>query len=175
MFPEVAAAALLNTFIFGYPLPANSVDLAPARAAKSLPAHEILAQGSRVRAPSSPAPAEADAANSAARLGEMERGETFGHLLSARTAQPSRQMRREGRRHASVQPAHRGATALAETRRDESYLADLVGEIPLLERGRPDKFPIRASLTLVLAGSSTALEGCAGSIEQLLNGEAQKF
>jgi len=66
-------------------------------------------------------------------------------------------------------------TALAETRRDESYLADLVGEIPLLERGRPDKFPIRASLTLVLAGSPTALEGCAGSIEQLLNGEAQKF
>jgi len=103
MFPEVAAAALLSTFIFGYPLPAISVDPAQARAAKSLPAHDILAQGSPA-----PAPAEADAANSAARLGEMERGETFGDLLSARTAQPSRQMRRECRRHASIQPAHRG-------------------------------------------------------------------
>jgi hypothetical protein len=63
MFPAVAAAILLSTFSFGNPS-ANSADLAQARAAKSLAAHEILAQASPPPATTEPAPApsEADAA-----------------------------------------------------------------------------------------------------------------
>jgi hypothetical protein len=73
MFPAVAAAILLSTFIFGNPS-ANSADLAQARAAKSLGAHEILAQASPPPATTEPAPApsEADAAVEA-RIKELHR------------------------------------------------------------------------------------------------------
>jgi len=42
----VAAAALFGTFVFSIPLTASSADLAQAPAAKSLPAHEMLAKAS---------------------------------------------------------------------------------------------------------------------------------
>jgi hypothetical protein len=63
MFPLVAVAILLSTFIFGNPS-ANSAELGQARAAKSLAAHELLAQASPPPATTEPAPApsEADAA-----------------------------------------------------------------------------------------------------------------
>jgi LTXXQ motif family protein len=62
MFPAVAAAILLSTFIFGNPS-ANSADLAQARASKSLAAHEILAQAAPpATTEPAPAPSEADAA-----------------------------------------------------------------------------------------------------------------
>jgi len=63
MFPAVAVAILLSTFIFGNPS-ANSAELGQARAAKSLAAHELLAQASPPPATTEPAPApsEADAA-----------------------------------------------------------------------------------------------------------------
>ena len=56
----VAVATLLSTFICN-PLPANSADLTQARAAKSPPAHEILAQASPPPATTEPAPAPANA------------------------------------------------------------------------------------------------------------------
>jgi len=57
----VAAAMLLGTFTFGNPLAANSAGLAPAGAAKPLPAYEILAQASSPPATTEPAPVPAEA------------------------------------------------------------------------------------------------------------------
>jgi hypothetical protein len=69
----VAAATLLSTFIFANPLPANSADLAQAPAAKSLPAHDVLAKGSLpATTEPAPAPAKANAAVEA-RIKELHR------------------------------------------------------------------------------------------------------
>jgi len=69
----VAAATLLSTFIFANPLTAKSADLAQAPAAKSLPAHEVLAKGTPpATTEAAPAPAEANAAVEA-RIKELHR------------------------------------------------------------------------------------------------------
>jgi len=69
----VAAASLVGTFVFANPLQANSADLAPAPAAKSVPANDILAKGSPP-ATTAPAPAAAEAnAGVEARIKELHR------------------------------------------------------------------------------------------------------
>ena len=60
MFPAVAAAILLSTFIFGNFLPANSAELAQARAAQAVAAPEPLAQASGSPATTAPAPAPSE-------------------------------------------------------------------------------------------------------------------
>jgi LTXXQ motif family protein len=60
MFPAVAAAILLSTFIFGNPLTANSAELAQARAAQAVAAPELLAQASVSPATTAPAPAPSE-------------------------------------------------------------------------------------------------------------------
>jgi protein CpxP len=57
----VAAAALLGAFVFAVPLTVGSTELSPALAAKSLPAHEILADAST--SPATTAPAQMAARN----------------------------------------------------------------------------------------------------------------
>jgi hypothetical protein len=69
----VAAATILSAFIVANPLAANSADLAQAPAAKSLPAHDILAKAAPpATTEAAPAPAEANAAVEA-RIKELHR------------------------------------------------------------------------------------------------------
>ena len=62
MFPAVAAAIFLSTFIFGNPLTANSAELPQARAAQAVAAPELLAQASESPATTAPAPSETNPA-----------------------------------------------------------------------------------------------------------------